>query len=125
MIGFFYAPVVGLLAFFQLVVAIRHRAHTAPNDLYSPNVLDSRTTDLCFTWIGAKLKDGFFEYLTQLPIPAATPAQQAAIAGQVQAILAAKAADPAADTAAVEAAVDAAVAALYGVVLPGAAAGGH
>ena len=73
------------------------------------------------------IKDNFFQYkpkyVSQLPIPAATPAQQAAIAGQVQAILAAKAADPAADTRAAEAAVDAAVAALYGVALPAAAVG--
>ena len=63
--------------------------------------------------------------VSQLPIPAATPAEQAAIAALVQQILAAKAADPtghgpAADTAAPEAAVDALVAALYGVALPGA-----
>ena len=65
-----------------------------------------------------KIKIGEFK---ELPIPAATAAEQAAIAALVQQILAAKAADPAADTAAPEAAVDAAVAALYGVALPGAA----
>ncbi|WP_216679110.1 type IIG restriction enzyme/methyltransferase [Hymenobacter siberiensis] len=58
--------------------------------------------------------------ILDLPIPAATPAEQAAIAALVQQILDAKAADPAADTTAPEAAVDAAVAALYGVALPGA-----
>ena len=63
--------------------------------------------------------------ILDLPIPAATPAEQAAIAALVQQILDAKAADPTghgptADTAALEAAVDAAVAALYGVALPAA-----
>ena len=64
-----------------------------------------------------KIKIGEFK---ELPIPAATPAEQAAIAALVQQILDAKAADSAADTSAPEAAVDAAVAALYGVALPGA-----
>ncbi|MCC2546137.1 hypothetical protein LJY25_06750 [Hymenobacter sp. BT175] len=59
--------------------------------------------------------------MAQLPIPIATPEQQATIAALVQQILDAKAADPAADTLALEAEVDGAVAALYGVVLPGGA----
>lgn len=92
------------------------------DDLFLLGVLNSSTTDFYFKSIGAKLKDAFFEYkpkyLTQLPIPAATSAEQAAIAALVQAILDAKAADPAADTSAPEAAVDAAVAALYGVAVP-------
>jgi restriction endonuclease S subunit len=58
--------------------------------------------------------------ILDLPIPAATPAEQAAIAALVHQILAAKAADPSADTSEAEAAVDAAVAALYGVALPAA-----
>ena len=63
--------------------------------------------------------------MEQIPIPAATPAEQAAIAALVQQILDTKAADPTghgptADTASLEAAVDAAVAALYGVTLPAA-----
>ncbi|GAA4352139.1 Eco57I restriction-modification methylase domain-containing protein [Hymenobacter saemangeumensis] len=96
------------------------------DDLFLLGVLNSSTTDFYFKSIGAKLKDAFFEYkpkyLTQLPIPTATPEQQAAIAALVQQILDAKAQDPAADTAALEAAVDAAVAALYGVAVPGAPA---
>ena len=87
-------------------------------------VLNSLPTDIYFKSIGSQLRGGFYEYnpvyLRQLPIPAATPAEQAAIAALVQQILAAKAADPTADTAALEAAVDAAVAALYGVALPAA-----
>ncbi|QKG52970.1 hypothetical protein [Hymenobacter sp. BRD67] len=50
-----------------------------------------------------------------LPIPPATPEQQAAIAGLVEQVLAAKAAAPAADTQALEQQIDAAVAALYGL----------
>ena len=96
----------------------------ASDDLYLLGVLNSKATDFYFKSIGAKLQGGFYEYkpvfLRQLPIPAATPAEQAAIAALVRQILAAKAADPAADTAAPEAAVDAAVAALYGVAVPGA-----
>ena len=51
----------------------------------------------------------------QLPIPAATAAQQAEIAALVEGILAARAADATADTSAAEALVDARVAALYGL----------
>ena len=58
----------------------------------------------------------------QIPIPAATAAEQAEIAGLVEQVLAAKALDPAADTQALEAAIDALVAARYGVALPAAAA---
>ena len=50
-----------------------------------------------------------------LPIPAATPAQQAEISGLVEAILAARAADVAADVTALEAQIDALVYALYGL----------
>jgi adenine-specific DNA-methyltransferase len=95
------------------------------DDLFLLGVLNSNTTDFYFKSIGAKLKDAFFEYkpkyLSQLPIPAATPDEQAAIAALVTQILAAKAADPAVDTRVAEAAVDARVAALYGVALPAAA----
>ena len=96
----------------------------ATDDLFLLGVLNSALTDHYFKSIGSKLQNDFFEYkpkyLSQLPIPAATPAEQAAIAALVTGILAAKAADPAADTAAAEATIDAAVAALYGVALPGA-----
>ena len=94
------------------------------DDMFLLGVLNSSTTDFYFKSIGAKLKDAFFEYkpkyLSQLPIPAAAAAEQAAIAALVTQILAAKATDPATDTAAVEAAVDALVAGLYGVAQPAA-----
>lgn len=50
-----------------------------------------------------------------LPIPAATPEQQAPIVALVEQVLAAKAQDPAADTQALEQQIDALVAALYGL----------
>lgn len=56
----------------------------------------------------------------QLPIPAATAEEQAAVAALVAQVLAAKAAAAAADTQALEAQIDALVAALYGVALPAA-----
>ena len=52
-------------------------------------------------------------YLNQLPIPHATPAQQAEIAALVEQVLAAKAAGE--PTATLEAAIDALVAARYGL----------
>lgn len=53
--------------------------------------------------------------LRSIPIPAATPAQQAEIAALVEQVLAAKAADPTADTTASEMQIDTLVAALYGL----------
>lgn len=89
------------------------------NDLYLLGVLNSKATDFFFKAIGAKLKDAFFEYkpkhVSQLPIPAATAAQQAEIAALVETILAARAADATADTATTEAQIDAIVAGLYGL----------
>ena len=64
----------------------------------------------------------FFKVLN--PVPAdRSPDVVAAIAALVTGIRVAKTADPAADTRAAEAAVDAAVVVLYGVALPGPAAG--
>ena len=95
------------------------------DDLYLLGVLNSSTINVYFRSLSASIRGGYLrffkQYVEQLPIPAATPAEQAAIVALVQQILAAKAADPAADTAAPEAAIDAAVAALYGVALPEAA----
>ncbi len=92
------------------------------DDLYLLGVLNSSTIDVYFRSLSASIRGGYLrffkQYVEQLPIPAATPAEQAAIAALVQQILAAKATDPAADTTAPEAAVDTAVAALYGVALP-------
>ena len=92
------------------------------DDLFVLGVLNSAAADFYFKSTGQEMKDKFFQYkpkdMSQIPIPAATPAEQAAIAALVQGILDAKAANPTADTSAPEAAVDAAVAALYGVPLP-------
>ncbi len=55
--------------------------------------------------------------LRELPIPRATPEQQAPIVALVEQVLAAKAADPAADTAALEGEIDARVAELYGLTV--------
>ncbi len=53
--------------------------------------------------------------LAQLPVPSATPEQQAPIVALVEQVLAANAANSAADTTALEAEIDARVAALYGL----------
>ena len=53
------------------------------------------------------------QYVSQLPIPTATAAEQAAIAARVESILAAKAGDVAADVAALEREIDELVYALY------------
>ena len=69
--------------------------------------------------IAATKQGGFYEfkpmYVSQIPIPAATPQQQAAIAGVVERILAAKQADAAADVSALEAEIDELVYGLYGL----------
>ncbi|MGI4864748.1 MAG: Eco57I restriction-modification methylase domain-containing protein [Janthinobacterium lividum] len=96
----------------------------ATDNMFLLGVLNSAATDYFFKSIESKLQNDFYEYnpryLTQLPIPHATLAEQAAIAALVTQILAAKAADPAANTRVAEAAVDAAVAARYGVAVPAA-----
>ncbi|MGI4833051.1 MAG: TaqI-like C-terminal specificity domain-containing protein [Janthinobacterium lividum] len=94
------------------------------DNLFLLGVLNSAPIDIFFRSLTNTIRGGYLrffkQYLEQLPIPHATPAEQAAIAALVTQILAVKAADPAADTRAAEAAVDAAVAALYGVALPAA-----
>ena len=97
------------------------------NDLFLLGVLNSKIGWLLIANYCTEIQNGYqliYEYFKRIPIPAATAAEQAAIAALVQQILAAKATDPAADTTAPEAAVDAAVAALYGVALPGASGEG-
>jgi adenine-specific DNA-methyltransferase len=95
---------------------------TPGNDLYLLGVLNSATAFYFLQQITTKMKDNAMAMqipqVSQIPIPAATPDEQAAIAALVTQILAAKAADPAADTREAEAAVDDRVAALYGVALP-------
>ncbi|MCR5886563.1 Eco57I restriction-modification methylase domain-containing protein [Hymenobacter sp. J193] len=89
------------------------------NDNFLVGVLNSRPTDFCYKAIGATKANGYYEYLpinlSQLPIPAATPEQQAEIAALVEQVLAAKAAAPTADTTALEQQIDALVAGLYGL----------
>ena len=67
--------------------------------------------------IAATKQGGFYEfkpmYVSQLPIPTATAAEQAAIAARVESILAARAGDVAADVAGLEREIDALVYALY------------
>ncbi|MDO7875685.1 Eco57I restriction-modification methylase domain-containing protein [Hymenobacter sp. ASUV-10] len=92
---------------------------TPSNDLYLLGVLNSKPAFFFLQQITTKMKDNAMAMqvpqVSQLPIPTATPAQQAAVATLVEQILAARAAAPAADTAALEAQVDALVADLYGL----------
>ena len=72
-----------------------------------------------FQSISSSIRGGFLrwkkQYVEQIPIPAATAAQQAEIAALVETILAARTADVTADTAEAEAQIDALVAGLYGL----------
>jgi len=92
------------------------------DDKFLLGILNSSIMDVFFRSLSNTIRGGYLrfirQYVEQLPIPAATAAEQAAIAALVTQILAAKAADPAADTREAEAQVDALVAALYGVALP-------
>ncbi|HET9505742.1 MAG TPA: TaqI-like C-terminal specificity domain-containing protein, partial [Hymenobacter sp.] len=87
------------------------------NNLYLLGVLNSSCIDFFFRSLTATIRGGYLrffkQYLDQLPIPHATPAQQAEIAALVEQVLAAKAAGE--PTAALEAAIDALVAARYGL----------
>lgn len=80
-------------------------------------ILNSKPTDFLYKSIASTKANGYFEYLptflAQLPIPHATPAQQAEIAALVEQVLAAKAANE--PTATLEAAIDDLVAARYGL----------
>ncbi|RTQ52380.1 class I SAM-dependent DNA methyltransferase [Hymenobacter gummosus] len=88
-------------------------------DLYLLGVLNSASIFRVLQQITTKMKDNAMAMqlaqISQLPIPPATPEQQAAIAALVEQVLAAKAADAAADTTALERQIDALVAALYGL----------
>ena len=55
-------------------------------------------------------------YMNQIPIPNATPAQQAAITKLVERILAAKVADPVADVSDLEAEINTRVATLFDLI---------
>ncbi len=65
--------------------------------------------------LGGKTVRFFSQYVSQIPIPTATPAQQAPIVKLVDDILAAKQANPDADVSALEADIDAHVYRLYGL----------
>ncbi|MGI4870921.1 MAG: Eco57I restriction-modification methylase domain-containing protein [Janthinobacterium lividum] len=89
------------------------------HDLFLLGVLNSAPAFFFLQQVTTKMKDNAMAMqipqVSQLPIPPATPAEQATIAGWVQQILADKAADPAADTLALEQQIDAEVARLFGV----------
>ena len=89
------------------------------DDLYMLGVLNAATSAFYISEVCDVVQGGFVRmkmaYVAQLPIPAATVAQQAEIATLVEQVLAAKAADAPADTAALEQQIDALVAALYGL----------
>ena len=89
------------------------------DDKYLLAVLNSKAALFFFKSISPSIRGGFLrwkkQYVEQLPIPAATAAQQAEIAALVETILAARAADATADTAEAEAQIDALVAGLYGL----------
>ncbi|MBC7446476.1 MAG: Eco57I restriction-modification methylase domain-containing protein, partial [Hymenobacteraceae bacterium] len=89
------------------------------DDLFLLGVLNSKPIDLVFRSLSATIRGGYLrffkQYVEQLPIPRATPEQQAPIVALVEQILAAKATNPAADTTALEGEIDALVAALYGL----------
>ncbi|ALW86672.1 hypothetical protein AUC43_17245 [Hymenobacter sedentarius] len=88
-------------------------------DLYLLGVLNSAPIFYVLQQITTKMKDNAMamqlSQVSQLPIPIATPAQQAEIAALVEQVLAAKAADATADTAELEQQIDTLVAALYGL----------
>jgi adenine-specific DNA-methyltransferase len=96
----------------------------ATNDLFLLGILNSNAIDIYFRSLSVAIRGGYLrctgQYVEQLPIPAATAQEQAAVAALVGQVLAAKAADAAADTQALETQIDALVAALYGVALPAA-----
>ena len=87
------------------------------DNLYLLGVLNSYLVDAFFKTIASTKANGYFEYkpmyLNQLPIPNATPAQQAPIIALVKQVLVAKAAGE--PTAVLEAEIDVLVAALYGL----------
>jgi len=89
------------------------------NDLSLLAILNSKIALGFIKSTSSEVRGGFLrwkrQYLSQLPIPAATPEQQAEIASLVEQVLAAKAADAAADTTALEQQIDERVTALYGL----------
>jgi hypothetical protein len=89
------------------------------NEKWLLGLLNSKAIFWFYTKVSAQIRGGFVrfiaQYVSQIPIPAATPQQQAAIARVVERILAAKQADAAADVSALEAEIDGLVYGLYGL----------
>ena len=87
------------------------------NEKWLVAVLNSATVEWYYSRISNKIRGGylraFSDYVSLIPIPAATSEQQATITDLVDRILAAKAADPAADVSALESEIDHLVHALY------------
>jgi hypothetical protein len=86
---------------------------------YLVGVLNSSVVLWLFGNMLAKLQNGFYEpsaiFMKEIPIPHATPEQQAAIAALVERILAAKQANAGADVSVLEGEIDALVYRLYGL----------
>lgn len=102
--------------------AIKHKTDISPQYSYEflMAILNSRLTQYYFKLSNPQMQGKVFAeikvvYVEHLPIPNATPEQQATIVTLVDQILAAKKADPKADTGALEASIDALVYGLYGL----------
>ncbi len=82
-------------------------------------LLNTKAVEWFYTSVSNAVRGGylraFSDYISQIPIPAATPAQQAELTAKVDAILAAKRAGDAARVAALEAEIDVIVYRLYGL----------
>jgi adenine-specific DNA-methyltransferase len=93
--------------------------YIVPNaSLFLAGILNSNSCWFQIKNVCTEIQNGYqllYDNFRKVVIPPATPEQQAAIAGLVEQVLAAKAAAPAADTLALEQQIDAAVAALYGL----------
>jgi hypothetical protein len=87
---------------------------------YLVGVLNSSIVGFFFEQISPKVRGGYMRfkalYMNQIPIPNATPAQQAAITKLVERILAAKVADPVADVSDLEAEINTRVATLFDLI---------
>jgi hypothetical protein len=86
---------------------------------YILGVLNSRAINFFYSILNPEQGEALAEvkknHVEQLPIPTATPGEQAAIASKVEQILAAKAHDPAAEVSTLEREIDELVADLYGL----------
>ena len=87
--------------------------------MYLVALMNSVVVRFFFQQIAPKMRGDYLRfkalYMSQIPIPAATPAQQKAVEKLVNRILAAKRQQPGADTTALEQEIDRLVYALYGL----------